>query len=836
MREDHRLRSPDRARDDEQSMNNSDDHHDRDAGYRSWQANFPMGRRDHSRSPPRQTIHDEARGKDSRHRDDDMRYDKDYDRRHGRHDDGYSRRGGASRGPRYNAQDNHDYRGMYDEGYTGGGDRSSDRYDDETYRNGKARPRDDGNTRSRSPSGSHHNRSRSHSPTREAGKPSDTVILEGLPFSISSNELRDSILSNSIAAEFPSIDVRMSASKGHRRAFVQFQEVDQAVAFMREHYPKLLVELTHPTDDVPEGRFDAYIHFARGRDTHDELDTRGASGSNWTCPTCDFSNYSTRIRCKICGGPQAGELGLVTLLSSGLISGTAPAWQHSLTGMADAADVPSQILVVYPLASFVTEDMLASDMKRLELVKPDTTKDNSNGAPKLKSTAPIGDTTGIGARPGSLHRVFLMRDTNTNESFKYGFAEFWTVDDATAAMSKFHKSRSFTVAACPVTVSSTHMGVFLPEERDVTPAIERMSFSPLFNPNLRVRYRDLHVYPSQQVLTTQPPEGEEGSRAPIEGNDKKPKKRKAEGNLPASSAKKSVPMAGQLAMWQRKRNELRDDNGSGSEKPELSDVNRTPLRISLSGSGADAHKTQAAIKISISGATKLGDSESAVSTQPVSSEAAATPENMAQPAVTLEEALISYVDRDRLMCLICMRKYKSVDEVNIHERSRNHKTATENEEQVKAALPRLAARDKRLQKQGQENVDAATTASQYRDRAKERRQAYSQPVKPVSAPQGKPKPAPKAEEAAQPAKPAQSKGAGMLAKMGWSNGAGLGANKDGRTEVIATNAYQEGVGLGAEGGNLGDAAQLAERKTKNTYADYVNTVQDKARERYNNMG
>lgn len=76
----------------------------------------------------------------------------------------------------------------------------------------------------------------------------------------------------------------------------------------------------------------------------------------------------------------------------------------------------------------------------------------------------------------------------------------------------------------------------------------------------------------------------------------------------------------------------------------------------------------------------------------------------------------------------------------------------------------------------------------------------------------------------------------MLAKMGWMSGSGLGANGDGRTEVIATNAYQEGAGLGAEGANLGDAAELAEKKTRNTYADYVSTVQDKARERYNRLG
>ncbi|KAF5231014.1 hypothetical protein FAUST_9510 [Fusarium austroamericanum] len=798
-------------------MNTSDEHQDRDAGYRSRQANFPTGWRDHSRSPPNQAFHDDSRGRDSRYRD-----DEDYDNE-------YSKRGGASRDARYNARDEHDYRGMYDDGYVDESDQGRRRHEEDKHQGTRGRYRDSDDPQSQSPSGSYQNNLRSNSPTREAGKPSDTIILEGLPFSISSNELRDSILSNTVATEYPSIDVRISASKGNRRAFVQFQEVDHAVAFMREHYPKLLVEMTHSTDDVPEGKFDAYIHYARSRDSRDATDVRGIPGADWTCPTCDFSNFSTRIKCKICGGPQAVP---------------STAWQLNLTGMADASDVPAQILVVYPLASFVTEDMLASDMKRLELVKPEKDKDASNGGPKLKSTAPTGDTTGYGARPGSLHRVFLMRDAGTDESFKYGFAEFWTVEDATAAMTKFQKSRSFTVAACPVTVASTHMGVFLPEEREVVPAIEHMSFNPLFNPSLRVRYRDYHLYPSQQIVTEQPPEGDRVSKTrEEEENDKKSKKRKADGNLAASSTKKSAPvMAGRMAMWQQKSNELREENETRPARParpgkaEFSDVNRTPLRINLSGSGADMTKPQSAIKISISGAAKLDAPEPAALEKQASPEETGTPGSSTQPAATSEEPPVSYVDRDRLMCLICMRKYKSVDEVNIHERSRNHKTATENEDQVKAALPRLAVRDKRLQKQIQKNPDTAAATSQYRDRAKERRAVYNQPTKPTTAPQGKPKSAPKVEDAAPAPKPAQSKGAGMLAKMGWSTGAGLGANGDGRTEVIETNAYQEGVGLGAEGGNLGDAAQLAERKTKNTYADYVNTVQDKARERYNKLG
>ncbi|OAA47050.1 D111/G-patch [Metarhizium rileyi] len=652
--------------------------------------------------------------------------------------------------------------------------------------------------RSRSPYGGHY-RNRSRSRTRDAGKPTDTVILEGLPYSVSSAELRDGLLANSIAAELPSIDVRVSSSRGNRRAFVQFESVDQASAFVKEHFPKILIDLQHSTDDAPDGKFEAYIHYARSRDDSESRQVRAA---DWACPQCEFLNFSTRTRCKICGAQPA-----------------AYNWEQSLTGAADIADgaeAVSQILVVYPLASFVTEDMLGKDLRLLE--KSEEPKSLASGPTKLKSTAPGADVSRYGAKPKSLHRVFLMREVSSGESFKYGFAEFWTLEDAAAAMTKFRMSRSFTVAGCAVTVAPTHMGVFLPEDREITSSIEHLSFSPLFNPSLRVRYRDTHVFPSQLVVTPDPPVDVSLSAAKSaddEQGDKKQRKRKAEGSVTAPAAKKSVPMAGQMAVWQRKHNELR-----GAEGGALPNGHTDPA----------ASKTTAPIKISLSNSTKLGStsappaSPSRLSPRESSPNKEASPQPAAPDSTGLKEE--TYTDRDRLMCLICMRKYKSIDEVDIHEKSRNHKTATQDDDKVKAALLRLATRDKRQKQDPQ--------ATQYRDRAKERRDIYNQPKRPSQPTKPKTE-SKKPLEEAKPAAKVASKGAGMLAKMGWTTGAGLGANNDGRTEAIATNAYQEGVGLGAEGSNLGDAAELAERKTKGSYSDYLTSVQDKARQRYNQM-
>ncbi|KAG5981434.1 hypothetical protein E4U55_002938 [Claviceps digitariae] len=686
----------------------------------------------------------------------------------------------------------------------------------------------------------------------------DHVALVAVDTEAGHAALREGLLANSVAAEFPSIDVRISSSRGKRRAFVQFDNVSQATAFIKEHFPKLHLELRNSTDDAPDGKFEAYVHFARSRG--DEGDSRHPRAADWTCPQCDFSNFASRVKCKVCGAAQAA----------------APSWEQSLTGaadVADGADAVSQILVVHPLASFVTEDMLAKDLKLLE--KTEEAKSSANGPTKLRSTAPGADTSRYGAKPNSLHRVFLTREVTSGESFKYGFAEFWTLEDAAAAVTKFRMSRSFTVAGCAVTVAPTHMGVFLPEDREITPANEHMSFHPLFNPSLRVRYRDLRVFPSQLMVTSKPPtkNANLGTMAKSSAEDqdteaKKQKKRKADGTLAASSSsnKRPVVMAGQMAVWQRKQDELRGDQGdqSGDKSSNASPPEFVPR--------SDASK--APIKISLSNATRLGAAPAGES-QSVTSAISRGKESASAPPPSTTTTLVStgdsssirassitddngrdesqqqddsntksktkqetYVDRERLMCLICMRKYKSTDEVNIHEKSRNHKTAMEDGEKVKAAQPRIAARDKRLQKQAEEE----SQTPQYRDRAKERRDIYNQPDRPAGPPaaassssSSKSKSGGAAKSTDQAAKAGPSKGAGMLAKMGWTSGAGLGANGEGRTEAIATNAYQAGVGLGAAGGNLGDAVELAEKKTTNKYSDYLTTVQDKARERYNQL-
>jgi hypothetical protein len=85
----------------------------------------------------------------------------------------------------------------------------------------------------------------------------------------------------------------------------------------------------------------------------------------------------------------------------------------------------SQFLLFRGLESSVTEELLAKGVAKL--YRP-ASGDNSAG--NQKKGAKVASTTGdsnLGARDGSIRRVLLVRDRRTNESWRYGFAEFATI-------------------------------------------------------------------------------------------------------------------------------------------------------------------------------------------------------------------------------------------------------------------------------------------------------------------------------------------------------------------------------------------------------------------------
>ena len=90
---------------------------------------------------------------------------------------------------------------------------------------------------------------------------------------------------------------------------------------------------------------------------------------------------------------------------------------------------PSQFLLIRGLEPTVTEDLLAKGVTKL--YKPGRGSSPPATAASKKGNAKVASTTGdanLGAKEGSLRRVLLIRDRRSNESWRYGFAEFGTVD------------------------------------------------------------------------------------------------------------------------------------------------------------------------------------------------------------------------------------------------------------------------------------------------------------------------------------------------------------------------------------------------------------------------
>ena len=189
----------------------------------------------------------------------------------------------------------------------------------------------------------------------------------------------------------------------------------------------------------------------------------------------------------------------------------------------------------------------------------------------------------------------------------------------------------------------------------------------------------------------------------------------------------------------------------------------------------------------------------------------------------------SFADPVKNCCYLCSRQFKTGAEVNKHERlSQLHRDNLQNEDLVIKALEKLA-------KAGITPSTEEDTPD-YRDRAKERRAAFGAGKK-DHLPMKKANPGTSdAKDSAddQPVMP--SKGASLLGKMGWAAGEGLGAQGKGMTAPVATDMYVQGVGLGAEGGKVGDAVAEAERNTKGDYSDFLRQTKDKAKERFDKLG
>ena len=458
------------------------------------------------------------------------------------------------------------------------------------------------------------------------------------------------------------------------------------------------------------------------------------------------------------------------------------------TGDSDASpdDTASQFILLRGLEPGVNEELLAKGVCKLYKTKLNTNSRDSQAAKKTKISSTTNDAS-LGARDGSLRRVLLVRDRKSNDSWRFGFAEFNSVEDAQAAMVKYKASDKFTISSKPVLISYIHAGVFVPVLHPFGEDFAKFTFSPLSNPAMKLMYWDESAYASElaiavveKVSTSKTKESEHAKLAAAaeneglisSGKDGEPrlKKRKVE--------KDSKVVAPHLQFWTNRHAEL---HGITPKDPEddSSDSTTTAPKRKVEKSVEDPPKQ-------------------------------------------------TFADLERKCCLLCSRQFKTETEVNKHERmSQLHRDNMKNEDLVAKALAKL-----------KKSSSSPAELSAYRDRAKERRQAFNQPKQPAAQhnraskdPNGNS--TPQKDEDSPP--PIQSKGAALLGKMGWTAGEGLGAQGTGRTEAIQTDLYTQGAGLGAQGSKVGNAAEEAHRQTKGGYADFVNKTKDRAKERFESL-
>jgi hypothetical protein len=559
---------------------------------------------------------------------------------------------------------------------------------------------------------------------------------------------------------------------------------------------------------------------------------------------------------------------------------------------------------------------------KLFVENPEPAKEAPTTTNKLKSTAPTNSTVGLGAKPGSLRRVFLMRDRKTNESWRYGFAEFATVDDAMAAVAKFRASTRFTIASKPVVVAFIHTGVFIPAFDAPATESQELSFTPIYNPSVRVKYWDERAYPSARIVSTDPLPGAPSPGHPGGGDDAakpaaRPSKKAKITKEPAPVAK--VAMMPQVKLWAKASAQLHGAKpATGAVAPSAQEPEEAKVAAARGGAPREAEDAQpdgpvapqpgdrylsyadwdamACLACGWEAPTQahmdergwpqargdlliehegrahhffLDDDGDEDQAKAKAAAALAALGREPRPVVRRTPRLRSdrlpvyksYADPDpdRPRCVLCRRVFKHARLVWLHEQqSELHKRMLadpRNRARAAAEFQKLGRKMRVVEpdagfKHRWEAQRARVVLLQpqhYRDRALERRRAFGLPKKAASAsvPEKRKEPPSLAGETAaaaaadgkgnEPPAAKRSKGAGMLAKMGWAAGSGLGAEGAGRTEAIATEVYAPGVGLGAEGGRLGDASEEAARNTRGDFAAFVEKTRERARERFERM-
>ncbi|KAF7187720.1 putative RNA-binding protein C57A7.13 [Pseudocercospora fuligena] len=469
-----------------------------------------------------------------------------------------------------------------------------------------------------------------------------------------------------------------------------------------------------------------------------------------------------------------------------------------------------QFLLIRGLKNTVDEALLSKGLEKLDLddnePKPPAMPVVPGGPPIATPAAPPGAT------PGSLKRVFLIRDRLSEKSLSYGFAEYHTFSDAKAALAKAGQlADKCTIASKQIMVDFPHAGVFPISEQAKDP---RFTFQ-LSNGTTH-RYRDDRYYASAYEVNMKAPVPPKAPAVQADAKSKTNKKRSTNAqaldtldsdNSKRKKVKSSATQNLAIAtLWGKKQAELNGEDGV-EEAEDDSDSNSNHPTTSANPPNSGANLDFGIVK---------DDAEL---------------QSFVAPAKNMGEGVLS--------CYLCYTNLKPPVTAEKHVMgSKVHKQNSEDPEKLKLGFERMekagVGKDAtiKIQREGpSESADAGK--SEYRDRAKERRQAEAKmggtkvkvSLKEASKKQGA------VED--KPVAPSYGKGKKMLQNAGWEEGKGLGSG-GGIAAPIEQSSYAAGVGLGHESSKKGDAIEEAARLTKG--GDFLEQTKNVARERFSRMG
>jgi hypothetical protein len=109
--------------------------------------------------------------------------------------------------------------------------------------------------------------------------------------------------------------------------------------------------------------------------------------------------------------------------------------EHVNNGDSDVSTdgTPSQFLLLRGLEPSLSEELLAKGVAKLYKLPESSNEETRKLEAKVTSTT---SSSQFGAQDGSLKRVFIVRDRLSRDSWRYGFAEFHSVEVGLFAQGK----------------------------------------------------------------------------------------------------------------------------------------------------------------------------------------------------------------------------------------------------------------------------------------------------------------------------------------------------------------------------------------------------------------